>query len=253
MRDDDSRTAAELVTSVMHALLSVGRAPLDTLAALYREARFSSHPVGEDSGRAPARHCVQVQADLRRRHRAAPAAARHHGPPRRTMKRPRLGSVPHSSCWLVAGGGHRRRRARGRSARALGNAAMLLACARSARGPRRARPVALAGARRATDWSNTFTEGRPRPRCRLADHPARAGRATATEGDHAAAAASSTPTLTDLAVERLRDRRGLRTEADPEAAHTALGPDLTAYLTGPPTTRVTAAQLAAFITTLEEL
>ena len=51
----------------------------------------------------------------------------------------------------------------------------------------------------------------------------------------------------------MRDRRGLRLEADPDAAHTALGPGLTAYLAGPPATRLTAAQLDTHITTLEEL
>jgi hypothetical protein len=51
-------------------------------------------------------------------------------------------------------------------------------------------------------------------------------------------------------VERLRDRRGVTAT---DESRTALGADLTAYLAGPPTTRITAAQLAAFITTLEEL
>ena len=65
VRDDDSRTSAELVTTVLRSY-RVDRAPLDTLAALYREARFSSHPVAEDH-RATAREAlVQVQADLRR-------------------------------------------------------------------------------------------------------------------------------------------------------------------------------------------
>jgi hypothetical protein len=65
VRDDDSRTSAELVTTVLRSY-RVDRAPLDTLAALYREARFSSHPVAEEQ-RATAREAlVQVQADLRR-------------------------------------------------------------------------------------------------------------------------------------------------------------------------------------------
>ena len=38
-----------------------------------------------------------------------------------------------------------------------------------------------------------------------------------------------------------------------DESHAALGPDLAAYLAGSPTTRATADQLAAFITTLEEL
>ena len=65
VRDDDSRTSAELVTTVLRSY-RVDRAPLDTLAALYREARFSRHPVAEEQ-RATAREAlVQVQADLRR-------------------------------------------------------------------------------------------------------------------------------------------------------------------------------------------
>ena len=65
VRDDDSRTSAELVTTVLRSY-RVDRGPLDTLAALYREARFSRHPVAEEQ-RATAREAlVQVQADLRR-------------------------------------------------------------------------------------------------------------------------------------------------------------------------------------------
>jgi hypothetical protein len=65
VRDDDSRTSAELVTTVLRSY-RVDRAPLDTLAALYREARFSRHPVAEEQ-RATAREAlVQVQAELRR-------------------------------------------------------------------------------------------------------------------------------------------------------------------------------------------
>jgi hypothetical protein len=133
----------------------------------------------------------------------------------------------------------------------LGNAAMLLACA-ALLAVLAVLALWLWGARRATDWSNTFTEGRPP---RGAD--SRVTRlvrvvTTATEGDHAAAQQLQTM-LTGLAGERLRDRRGLRIEADPDAAHTALGPALTAYLTGPPTTRLTVAQLDTHVTTLEEL
>ena len=65
IRDDDSRTAAELVTTVLRSL-RVDRAPLDTLAALYREARFSTHPIGEDQRTTAREALVQVQADLRR-------------------------------------------------------------------------------------------------------------------------------------------------------------------------------------------
>jgi hypothetical protein len=65
VRQDDSRTAAELVTTVLRSY-SVDRGSLDTLAALYREARFSRHPIGEDM-RATARDALQrVQVDLRR-------------------------------------------------------------------------------------------------------------------------------------------------------------------------------------------
>jgi hypothetical protein len=133
----------------------------------------------------------------------------------------------------------------------LGNAAMLLACT-ALLAVLAVLALWLWGTSRATDWSNTFTEGRPP---RGAD--SRVTRlvrvvTTATEGDHAAAQQLHTM-LTGLAGERLRDRRGLRLEADPDAAHTALGPALTAYLTGPPTTRLTAAQLDTHVTTLEEL
>jgi hypothetical protein len=133
----------------------------------------------------------------------------------------------------------------------LGNAAMLLACA-ALLAVLAVLALWLWGTRRATDWSNTFTEGRPP---RGAD--SRVTRlvrvvATATDG-HQAAAQQLHVMLTGLAGERLRDRRGLRLEADPDAAHTALGPALTAYLIGPPTTRLTAAQLDTHITTLEEL
>jgi hypothetical protein len=65
VRDDDSRTAAELVTAVLRSH-RVDRAPLDTLAALYREARFSTHPIGEDQRTTAREALVQVQADLRR-------------------------------------------------------------------------------------------------------------------------------------------------------------------------------------------
>jgi hypothetical protein len=65
VRDDDSRTSAELVTSVLRSY-RVERTPLDTLAALYREARFSSHPVAEEQRAAARDALLQVQADLRR-------------------------------------------------------------------------------------------------------------------------------------------------------------------------------------------
>jgi hypothetical protein len=65
VRDDDSRTSAELVTSVLRSY-RVDRAPLDHLAALYREARFSQHPVAEEHRESAREALVQVQADLRR-------------------------------------------------------------------------------------------------------------------------------------------------------------------------------------------
>ena len=131
---------------------------------------------------------------------------------------------------------------------ALGNAGMLLASAGL---------VAALGvlaqwlwqSRQSTDWDNSFTESSP-PRgadsriSRLAVdvREAASGSAVSATRIHAA--------VGGLAVERLRDRRGV-TAADESLA--ALGPGLAAYLAGSPTTRVSAAQLAAFITTLEEL
>jgi len=43
-----SETSTELVTRVLHEL-DLDPRPVATLAALYREARFSEHPMGEDS------------------------------------------------------------------------------------------------------------------------------------------------------------------------------------------------------------
>jgi hypothetical protein len=63
--DDDSRTSAELVTTVLRHH-HVDRAPLDTLAALYREARFSRHPITEAQRTSARDALVQVQTDLRR-------------------------------------------------------------------------------------------------------------------------------------------------------------------------------------------
>ena len=65
LRDDDSRTSTELVTSVIRGL-GVRQAPLDQLAALYREARFSRHPVGEDARARAGEALREIQADLRR-------------------------------------------------------------------------------------------------------------------------------------------------------------------------------------------
>ena len=130
----------------------------------------------------------------------------------------------------------------------LGNAGMLLATA----GLLAALSVLaqwLWQSRQSTDWDNTFTESAP-PRgadsriSRLAVdlRDAASGNPASASRIHAA--------LSGLAVERLRDRRGVTTT---DESHAALGPDLAAYLAGSPTTRATADQLAAFITTLEEL
>jgi hypothetical protein len=130
----------------------------------------------------------------------------------------------------------------------LGNAGMLLASA-SLFAALAVLAQWLWQSRQSTDWDNTFTESAP-PRgadsriSRLAVdlRDAASGNPVSASRLHAA--------LSGLAVERLRDRRGVTATDESQAA---LGPDLTAYLAGPPTTRVTAAQLAAFITTLEEL
>jgi hypothetical protein len=65
VRDDDSRTASELVTAVLRSH-RVDRAPLDALAGLYREARFSRHPIAEEQRTLAREALLQVQADLRR-------------------------------------------------------------------------------------------------------------------------------------------------------------------------------------------
>lgn len=133
------------------------------------------------------------------------------------------------------------------SVSALGDVGMLLASA--------AMLAALANvaqwlwqSRQSTDWDNTFTEAAT---SRGVD--ARISRLAgdirdATSGAPVPAARLHA-TLTSLAAERLRSR-GDGTTADVEAV---LGRDLAAYLAAPPTTRLTAAQLAAFTTTLEEL
>jgi hypothetical protein len=104
----------------------------------------------------------------------------------------------------------------------------------------------------ATDWSNSFEDasaarGGDVRISRLAESISAAGegRAPAVEQVHTV--------LTGLAAERLRDRRGIDARSDPAAAQAAWGPDLTAYLTGPPTGRVSPDRLDRLITTLEEL
>jgi hypothetical protein len=64
VRDDTTRTSEELVTAVLRSW-SVDRAPLDVLAALYREARFSTHPVGEEMRTSAREALQQVQVELR--------------------------------------------------------------------------------------------------------------------------------------------------------------------------------------------
>jgi hypothetical protein len=64
LRDDDSRTSTELVTSVIRGL-GVRQAPLDQLAALYREARFSRHAVSEEARARAGEVLREIQVDLR--------------------------------------------------------------------------------------------------------------------------------------------------------------------------------------------
>lgn len=106
--------------------------------------------------------------------------------------------------------------------------------------------------RGATDWTHTFVAP---PVTRGAD--LRIARIT---GDVRAAAGGDPQagnrlhaTLTSLAEDRLRLRRGLSLTADPEESRAALGPELTAYLTQPPPARLPGDRLAAFTTTLEEI
>jgi hypothetical protein len=131
------------------------------------------------------------------------------------------------------------------SVSALGNVGMLLASA--------ALLAALAvvaqwlwQSRQSTDWDNTFAEpasarGVDSRISRLAGdvREATSGAPVPSARLHA--------TLSSLAAERLRSH------PDSGAVESILGRDLAAYLAAPPTTRLTAAQLAAFTTTLEEL
>lgn len=171
----------------------------------------------------------------------------------------RLAGLPPSQLFLLVLGVAVAVGALAVSVSALGNAGMLLAAA--------ALLAALANlaqwlwqSRQSTDWDNTFTQGRP-PRgvdsriSRLAVDVREAGSGTA------APAARLHATLSSLAADRLRQHhdpaaaRADSAAADPThpEASAVLGRDLAAYLASPPTTRLTAAQLAAFTTTLEEL
>lgn len=78
VRDDATRTSAELVTAVLRSY-AVDRAPLDTLAALYREARFSTHTVGEEMRDRARLALQQVQVELRQ---ATPKGQQAEGRPR---------------------------------------------------------------------------------------------------------------------------------------------------------------------------
>lgn len=63
--DDASRTPSELVAAVLDEY-AVDRAAIERLAALYREARFSVHPIGEEQ-RASAREALRaVREELTR-------------------------------------------------------------------------------------------------------------------------------------------------------------------------------------------
>lgn len=89
VRDDATRTSEELVTAVLRSY-SVDRAPLDVLAALYREARFSTHPIGEEMRDRAREALQQVQVELRRatpkgQHREPTAAATVSGSTSRTV------------------------------------------------------------------------------------------------------------------------------------------------------------------------
>jgi len=74
-----------------------------------------------------------------------------------------------------------------------------------------------------------------------------------TAGGNADASRRLHALFTALADDRLRSRHSVSRADQPEEAASRLGPELTAYLSGPGTARITAAQAAAFTTTLEEI
>ncbi|GAB3447876.1 hypothetical protein GCM10027517_32260 [Phycicoccus ginsengisoli] len=135
---------------------------------------------------------------------------------------------------------------------ALVNPAILLACAAV---------VATFGVlvqwlwqhQHATDWANTFTGSAP-----VRGSDVRVTRLAETvdaavAGD-AVAQTQLHETIRAITEERLRRRRGLALTGDDVAdVRAALGPDLTAYLANPPTGRLTAARVDAYVTTLEEI
>jgi hypothetical protein len=136
----------------------------------------------------------------------------------------------------------------------LGNAAMLVASAAL---------VAMLAVlaqwlwqhRHTTDWSNSFADRAPArggdvriSRLSESIQAAVAGDARAQQHLH--------DVLAGLASDRLRSRLGIDAHTDPDAARSALGADLAAYLAGPatgPTSRLTADRLARLVTTLEDL
>ena len=63
--DDQSRTPSELVTAVLNEY-DVDQGAIERLAALYREARFSRHLIGEEHREAARAAVRQVRVDLTR-------------------------------------------------------------------------------------------------------------------------------------------------------------------------------------------
>jgi hypothetical protein len=131
----------------------------------------------------------------------------------------------------------------------LGNVGMLLASA--------AMLAALAvlaqwlwQSRQATDWDNTFRDAAT-PRGGDSRISRLASDLREAESGAPGPAARLHATLSSLAAERLRNHP--TSDQAPSTGESILGRELAAYLAGPPTTRLTAAQLAAFTTTLEDL
>lgn len=107
-------------------------------------------------------------------------------------------------------------------------------------------------ARGATDWAHTFDPPKPTRGSDIRLARIAGDVRSAADGD-ATAARRLHDTMASLAADQLRLRRGISLTDDPDEAHAALGPDLTAYLTGPPPARLTGDRLESFTTTLEEL
>ena len=108
---------------------------------------------------------------------------------------------------------------------------------------------------RGTDWSNAFTDPHP-PRGTDPRVNRLAARVDAAVAGDAVAQTELHDQLRTLAEDRLRSRHGIVLDGGPDhtdRAKAALGADLTAYLTNPPTTRVDHARVAVYLTTLEEL